>query len=59
MLFCDLLPGPHEHFYKRSSRAQDSGSTASSMSVDEHRLGGPEEFEEMARRYHEQRRTQP
>jgi hypothetical protein len=53
-----LLPGPNEYFYRRSNRGQDSSSTASSMSTDEPRRGGPEEFEQMAQRYHEQRRTQ-
>ena len=55
--FFALLSGPNEYFYRRSSRGQDSSSTASSMSTDEHRRGGPEEFEETAERFQTQRRT--
>lgn len=31
--FSDLLRGPNEYFYRRSNRAQDGSSTASSMNI--------------------------
>ena len=55
--FFALLSGSNEYFHRRSNRGQDSSSTALSMSTDEHRRGGPEEFEETAERFQTQRRT--
>jgi hypothetical protein len=53
-LFFDHILGDDEYFYRRQRHGQNSSSTTSSMSINDNRLGGPHEFEEMSQHYREQ-----
>ncbi|CAF1632146.1 unnamed protein product [Adineta ricciae] len=49
--------GPDEYFYKPHLHAPDSATTTSTMSPNELRIGGPEEFSKMHERYYEKKAT--